>query len=75
VAVRVATQDEDTRLREWLLKSPDHRAILFHSGLYPFAQKLFEDFPTQVTFGTCTQSSRNESFAGFLQKPASRGER
>src|SRR5438876_8888893 len=51
VAVRVATQDEDTSLREWLLKSPDHRAILFHSGLYPFAQKLFEDFPTQVTFG------------------------
>ena len=51
VAVRVATQNEDTSLREWLLKSPDHRAILFHSGLYPFAQKLFEDFPTQVTFG------------------------
>ncbi len=51
VAVRVATQDEDASLREWLLKSPDHRAILFHSGLYPFAQKLFQDFPTQVTFG------------------------
>ena len=51
VAVRIATEKEDGLLRWWLLKSPHNRAILFHSGLYPFAQDLFRDFPNQVTFG------------------------
>ena len=51
VAVRVRTETEDIELRRWLRKSPTHRAILFHSGLYPPAQALFADFPDQVTFG------------------------
>jgi hypothetical protein len=51
VAVRVRTESEDGELRHWLGKSPMHRAILFHSGLYPPAQALFADFPSQVTFG------------------------
>ena len=51
VAVRVKTETEDIELRRWLRESPTHRAILFHSGLYPFAQNLFSDFPNQVTFG------------------------
>lgn len=51
VAVRVTTEGEDLALREWLAASPRNRAILFHSGLYPFAQGLFRDFPQQVTFG------------------------
>ena len=51
VAVRVETNYEFERLREWLRQSPDRRAILFHSGLYPFAQPLFAEFPHQVTFG------------------------
>jgi hypothetical protein len=51
VAVRVRTETEDDELRRWLRKSPTHRAILFHSGLYPEAQALFADFPHQVTFG------------------------
>lgn len=51
VAVRIRTEDEDAMLREWLLRSPQNRAILFHSGLYPWAQGLFSDFPSQVTFG------------------------
>jgi hypothetical protein len=51
VAVRVKTENEDIELRRWLRESPTHRAILFHSGLYPFAQPLFSDFPNQVTFG------------------------
>jgi hypothetical protein len=51
VAVRVKTENEDLELRRWLRESPRHRAILFHSGLYPFAQPLFSDFPHQVTFG------------------------
>jgi len=51
VAVRIRTDKEDAMLRQWLLKSPKNRAVLFHSGLYPWAQGLFADFPSQVTFG------------------------
>ena len=51
VAVRVFTNVESDALRAWLASSPEHRAILFHSGLYPFAQPLFTEFPQQVTFG------------------------
>jgi hypothetical protein len=51
VAVRVFTKQEDAALRAWLHKSPRNRAILFHSGLYAYAQPLFDDFPNQVTFG------------------------
>lgn len=51
VGVRVATNYEYDRLREWLRRSASNRAVLFHSGLYPYAQPLFEEFPRQVTFG------------------------
>ncbi len=51
VAVRIFTGVEADALRTWLSGSPEHRAILFHSGLYPYAQPLFAEFPQQVTFG------------------------
>ena len=51
VAVRVMTRVEDETLRSWLSGSPERRAVLFHSALYPYAQGLFRDFPGQVTFG------------------------
>ncbi|MCU1307158.1 MAG: hypothetical protein JWN45_1853 [Acidobacteriaceae bacterium] len=51
VAIRVMTQQEDIQVRDWLQGSKTRRAILFHSALYPFAQLLFSDFPSQVTFG------------------------
>jgi hypothetical protein len=51
VAVRVLTQQEHDKLAAWLKQSSERRAILFHSGLYQFAQPLFQDFPQQVTFG------------------------
>jgi hypothetical protein len=51
VAVRVVTDYEYEVLLRWLESSPDHRAILFHSSLYPHAQSLFDQFPQQVTFG------------------------
>lgn len=51
VAVRITTLNEAIALRTWLERSPQNRAILFHSGLYPYAQPLFRDFPKQVTFG------------------------
>ncbi|HUQ49908.1 MAG TPA: hypothetical protein VM056_04260 [Terriglobales bacterium] len=51
VAVRVSTTTDAYLLRLWLNSAKSNRAILFHSGLYPFAQELFIDYPTQVTFG------------------------
>ena len=51
VAVRIFTNFEYVNLRAWLAGSPQRRAILFHSGLYPYAQRLFDEFPRQVTFG------------------------
>jgi hypothetical protein len=51
VAVRVTSEYENEALFNWLKGSRNRRAILFHSGLYPFAQPLFENFPEQVTFG------------------------
>ncbi len=51
VAVRVVTKAEFEELSRWLRRSARHRAVLFHSGLYPYAQPLFEAFPEQVTFG------------------------
>ena len=51
IGVRITTWDEDKSLRNWLKADPNHRAILFHSALYRFAQGLFTDFPHQVTFG------------------------
>jgi hypothetical protein len=51
VAVHIRADKEDALLREWLLRSPKNRAILFHSGLYPWARGMFTGFPLQVTFG------------------------
>jgi hypothetical protein len=45
------TQADNNKLAAWLKRSPARRAVLFHSGLYPFAQPLFQEFPQQVTFG------------------------
>jgi hypothetical protein len=51
VGVRIATKPEFEALTDWLRKSARNRAVLFHSGLYPYAQPLFEEFPDQVSFG------------------------
>ncbi len=51
VGVRIVTEYEYLRLKGWLLQSRARRAVLFHSGLYPYAQKLFSEFRQQVTFG------------------------
>jgi hypothetical protein len=51
IGVRVTTEYEYMRLKGWLMAAPQRRAILFHSGLYPHAQKLFSEFRQQVTFG------------------------
>lgn len=51
IAVRIFTDIEYAQLADWLRASPRNRAILFHSALYPHAQKLFAEFRQQVTFG------------------------
>lgn len=51
VGVRIATRQEYQALRDWLAQSIQNRAVLFHSGLYPHAQELFDLYPEQVTFG------------------------
>jgi hypothetical protein len=51
IGVRITTEYEYMRLKGWLLAAPQRRAVLFHSGLYPYAQKLFTEFRQQVTFG------------------------
>lgn len=51
IAVKIETPDEAQMLRDWLKQDPKHRAILFHSSLYPYAQGIFTDFPKQTTFG------------------------
>ncbi|MCH8519424.1 MAG: hypothetical protein LAT82_01580 [Nanoarchaeota archaeon] len=51
IGVRIWTQYDYTSLRKWLLENSEHRAILFHSGLYPYAQKIFDEFPNQTSFG------------------------
>lgn len=51
VGIRITTRQEYQALREWLAQSIQHRAVLFHSGLYPHAQELFELYSEQVTFG------------------------
>jgi hypothetical protein len=51
VGVRVVTELEYNTLKAWLHESPQNRAVLFHSALYKYAQPLFAEFRTQVTFG------------------------
>jgi hypothetical protein len=51
IGVRVATEEDYEPVRGWLEKSPENRAVLFHSAPYPFGYRLFEEFPQQVTFG------------------------
>ncbi|MCI0356449.1 MAG: hypothetical protein L0099_15650 [Acidobacteria bacterium] len=51
VAVRVYAKEDDATVCRWLKAAASHRAVLFHSSLYPFAQALSDEFPNQVTFG------------------------
>jgi len=50
IAVRVFNSDDYHKVRDWLEKSNNHRAVLFHSASYPYGYKLFKEFPEQTTF-------------------------
>lgn len=51
IAVRIWTEYDYTSARIWLSENSNNRAVLFHSSLYPYAQKLFDEFPNQTSFG------------------------
>jgi hypothetical protein len=51
IGVRVQTPEDAAPVRAWLAASREHRAVLFHSAPYPAGYALFDEFPTQTTFG------------------------
>jgi hypothetical protein len=51
IGTRVASKEEYEAVSGWLRVDKSHRAILFHSAVYPEGYKLFFEFPTQTTFG------------------------
>jgi hypothetical protein len=51
IGIRVETPDDAAPVRAWLAASPHHRVVLFHTAPYPAGYALFDEFPTQTTFG------------------------
>jgi hypothetical protein len=50
IALRVWNDADYEPVRAWLAASPDHRAVLLHSIVYPPGARLFDEFPAQTTF-------------------------
>jgi len=50
IAARVFNSNDYGELKRWLLASPHHRAVLFHSSSYPYGYLLLKEFPEQTTF-------------------------
>ncbi|MBI2021065.1 AAA family ATPase [Candidatus Giovannonibacteria bacterium] len=50
IALRVFDRSDYSALKEWLLKSREHRAVLFHSSAYPYGKLIFQEFTEQVSF-------------------------
>ncbi len=51
IAVRVFNSDDYMKVKGWLEKDNNRKAILFHSISYPYGYKLLKEFPEQTTFG------------------------
>lgn len=51
IALRVRTEEDYLILKSWLEEDASHRAILFHSSLYQYAQLIFTEFKAQTSFG------------------------
>jgi hypothetical protein len=51
VGVRVQYEDEREALKKWLSENKENRAVLFHSAAYAPGLELFQDFPSQTSFG------------------------
>ena len=50
IGVRVFNSDDYGAVKSWLLASPQHRAILFHSTPYPYGYLLTKEFVNQTSF-------------------------
>ncbi|MFH1440125.1 MAG: hypothetical protein ABIG89_06150 [Candidatus Woesearchaeota archaeon] len=51
IAARVFNSDDYDKLKSWLMRTKDNRAILFHSVPYPYGYLIMKEFAEQVTFG------------------------
>jgi len=50
IGVRVFNSNDYGAVKGWLLASPQHRAVLFHSTPYPYGYLLAKEFPKQTGF-------------------------
>ncbi len=51
IGIRVASKEEYDAVAYFLKSDKSHRAVLFHSAVYPEGYRLFFEFPKQTTFG------------------------
>jgi hypothetical protein len=51
IGIRVWGKLEHDAVAAWLSESAKHRAVLFHSAVYPEGYKLFFEYPNQTSFG------------------------
>jgi hypothetical protein len=51
IGIRVKTKFSHDAVAAWLKEDKDHRAILFHTSVYPDGYRLFFEFPQQTSFG------------------------
>ena len=51
IGIRVWGKEEHDVVAAWLSESTKHRAVLFHSAVYPQGYRLFSEFPKQTSFG------------------------
>jgi hypothetical protein len=50
IGVRIFNSDDYKKVKEWLEKDMNNKAVLFHSTSYPYGYKLIKEFPKQTTF-------------------------
>jgi hypothetical protein len=51
IGIRVWGKQEHDAVAAWLKESAEHRAVLFHTSVYPEGYRLFFEFPHQTSFG------------------------
>ncbi|MFH0964914.1 MAG: hypothetical protein V2A58_13020 [Planctomycetota bacterium] len=51
IGIRIKSGSEHDALAAWLAEDRSHRAILFHTAVYPDGYRLFYEFPRQTSFG------------------------
>lgn len=51
IGIRVKSENEHDAVSSWLKEDRSHRAILFHTAVYPEGYRLFFEFPQQTSFG------------------------